>query len=285
MSARYAGWRISQWAVQHVPLPVAYRCAERLADVQWNASAADRRAVQANLAMVLGTPIPERSPAVREVFRNFARYFVEFFSIHRMPPPSLGVEGYDHVNAAHQRRRGVILVTAHFGNWEVAAVLVRRMGFPLSAVALLHPDARTNRLFDDQRRRCGIDVISLGPEAMRRSLRCLRAGHLLGLLGDQQFTPHGHSVTLCGRTVTLPSGPALLSLRSSAPMVPTFLIREGPWKFRLCFEPPVWPEARGHGPSAGQRLTQAYASVLERYVRRFPSQWLLFQPLAGSVSV
>ena len=279
----YAGWRISQWAAQHVPPPVAYRCAERLADAQWNVSAAARRAVQANLAMALGAPVPERSPAVREVFRNFARYFVEFFSIHRVPSPSLDVEGYDHVDAAHRRRRGVIVLTAHVGNWEVGAVLIRRMGFPLSAVALPHPDVRTNRLFDDQRRRCGIEVIPLGPEAMQRSLQCLREGRLLGVLGDQQFTSHGYAVALCGRTVALPSGPALLSLRSSAPMVPTFLIREGPWKFRLCFEPPVWPEAHGHGPSAVQRLTQAYASVLERYLRRFPSQWLLFQPLAGTV--
>ena len=282
MSARYAGWRISQWLSLHLPATCAYRGAERLADYRWNTSAADRRVVQANLSLALGAPIPERSPVVREVFRNFARYLVEFFSVHRVPSPSLDVEGYDYLNAAHRRGRGVIILTAHFGNWEVGAVLIRRMGFPLSAVALPHPDLRTNRLFDDQRRRCGIEIIPLGAEAMRRSVQRLREGHLLGVLGDQQFTSHGQPVTLCGRTVALPSGPALLSLRSSAPMVPTFLVREGVWKFRLCFEPPVWPEARDHGPSAVQRLTQEYASILQRYLQQFPSQWLLFQPLAHS---
>jgi len=285
MSVRYTGWRISQWLSLHLPAAYAYWGAECLADCQWNVAVADRRAVQANLSLALGAPISERSPVVREVFRNFARYLVEFFSVHRVPSPSLEVEGYDHLDAAHRRRRGVIALTAHFGNWEVAAALIRRMGFPLSAVALPHPDVRTNRLFDDQRRRCGIEVIPLGAEAMRRSLQCLRAGRLLGVLGDQQFTSHGHpvTVTLCGRTVALPSGPALLSLRSSAPMVPTFLVREGAWKFRLCFEPPVWPETSGRGLSAVQRLTQEYASVLQRYLRRFPSQWLLFEPLAGLV--
>ena len=156
------------------------------------------------------------------------------------------------------------------------------MGFPFSAVVLPHADPRTNRLFNDQRRRCGIDVIPLGQEAMHRSLRSLRDGHLLGVLGDQRFTRHGLPATLCGRTVTLPSGPALLCLRSLAPMVPTFLIREGMWKFRLCFEPPIWPEPRRSGSSAVGQLMQEYASIFDRYLRRFPSQWLLFQPLAGS---
>ena len=282
MGAQYAGWRLLQWLSHRLPTTVLFRCAERLADRQWRTSAHDRQAVQANLALALGTPVPEHSPIVREVFRNFARYLVEFFSIHRVQAPSVEVDGYGHLEEAHHSRRGVILLTAHFGNWEAGAVLIRRMGFPVSAVALPHADPRTDRLFNDQRRRCGIDVIPLGEEAMHRSLRSLRDGHLLGVLGDQQFTRHGLSVTLCGKTVTLPSGPARLCLRSLAPMVPTFLVREGVWKFRLCFEPPVWPQPRPGGSVAVQRLTQRYASVLERYLTRFPSQWLLFQPLADS---
>jgi len=281
MSASYVGWRTAQWVAHHVPPALVFRLAERLADCQWSLSVTDRRVVQANLTMALGAPVAERALVVREVFRNFARYLVEFFSIHRVASPSLDVEGYDHFDAAHRRRRGVIVVTAHFGNWEVGAVLIRRMGFPLSAVALPHADVRTDRLFNAQRRRCGIEVIPLGAEAMQHSLRRLREGHLLGVLGDQRLTRHGCLVTLCGRSVTLPSGPALLSLRSLAPMVPTFLVREGAWKFRLCFEPPMWPEPRDRSTGAIQRFTQQYAAVLERYLKRFPSQWLLFQPLAG----
>lgn len=280
MSAGYTGWRMAQWMTQHLPPAFVFRCAERLADCQWSLSAADRRAVQANLTMALGAPVAERSPVVREVFRNFARYLVEFLSVHRVASPSVDVEGYGHFDAAYRRRRGVIILTAHFGNWEVGAVLIRRMGFPLSAVALPHADSRTDQLFNDQRHRCGIGIIPVGEQAIHQSLRCLRAGHLLGVLGDQPFTGHGLPATLCGRTVTLPSGPAMLSLRSAAPMVPTFLVREGMWKFRLCFEPPIWPQLHGRGTLAIQRLMQQYASILERYLTRFPSQWLLFQSLS-----
>jgi KDO2-lipid IV(A) lauroyltransferase len=281
MSASHLGWRISQWLGERASLSLMYRLAEAVADRQWRASAKDRQAVQANLTLALGAPVPERSPVVREVFRNFARYLVEFFSLHRIQTSAVEMDGLEHLHEAHRRGRGVIVLTAHFGNWELAAVIIRRLGFTLRAVALPHADPRTDRVFNEQRRRCGIEVIPLGPAAMHQSLRCLREGHLLGALGDQSFAGHGLPARLCGRTVTLPSGPSLLSLRSQAPIVPTFLVREGGGKFRLCFEPPMWPQTHPAGRSAFAQLTQRYAAILQQYLTRFPSQWLLLQPIEG----
>ena len=89
-------------------------------------------------------------------------------------------------------------------------------------------------------------------------------------------------LTFCGRQVTLPSGPAMLSLRSRAPIVPTFMVREGRGRFRLYIEPPIWPDGHGAaGQTSVRALAQTCAGVLERYVKAFPSQWLLFQPIAG----
>jgi lauroyl/myristoyl acyltransferase len=63
------------------------------------------------------------------------------------------------------------------------------------------------------------------------------------------------------------------------PIIPTFLIREGPWKFRLSFEPPIWPTPGDPAEYSVRRLTQRYAIILEGYLKRFPEQWLVFQPL------
>ena len=280
----YVGWRVSQWLGERAPLSMLYRFAERMADRQWRTSTKDRHAVQTNLALALGAPVPERSPVVREVFRNFARYLVEFFSLHRVQSSAVTMDGLEHLHEAQRRGRGVIVLTAHFGNWELAAVIIRRLGFTLRAVALPHADPRTDRVFNEQRHRCGIEVIPLGPAAMHQSLHCLREGHLLGVLGDQSFTGHGLPTRLCGRTVTLPSGPSLLSLRSQAPIVPIFLVREGAGKFRLCFEAPMWPQTHPTGRLAFSQLTQRYATILQQYLTRFPSQWLLFQPVEGLAS-
>jgi KDO2-lipid IV(A) lauroyltransferase len=261
---------------------MAYRLAEWLADVQCRLSACDRRAVQANLGLVLGASVSGHSPLVAEVFRNFGRYLVEFFTAHGTPSPEVEVEGYEHLETAQAARRGAILLTAHLGNWEVGAVLVRRLGFPVTVVVLPHLDPQTDRLFNRQRERCGIHVVPLGRDAAHESLRQLREGQLLGLIGDRVFARRGIQIPLFGRSVILPIGPALLSLRSQAPVVPIFCIREAPWKFRLSFESPIWPAGGRLRDGAVHAMTAAYATALERYVRRFPSQWLLFQPMAHS---
>lgn len=279
MGVSYLNYRVAQWLTTTLPTAAAFGFAERLADVQWRWSTTDRRAVQANLSRILGTPPPASSPMVREVFRHFGRYLVEFFTMHEVKDPGIRLEGDEHLARALRAGRGAIALTAHLGNWELAAVTVRRMGIPLTAVALPHQDPRMDRLFNQQRQRCGVDVIPLGPDAAQLSLRLLRRGSVLGLLGDREFTQHGIAVPVGNGQLLLPSGPAILSLRSQAPMVPLFLLREGVWKFRFCIEPPIWPSARGSTTASIRQLTGTYAAVLERYLKRFPDQWLMFRPI------
>ena len=221
---------------------------------------------------------------VREVFRNFGRYLVEFFTIHQAQHPEIRMEGYDHLVSAQRHHRGTIILTGHLGNWEVGAALLQRMGFPVAVVALPHDDPRMDRLFNQQRQRCGLTVIPLGADAAARSLRSLRDGFLLGLLGDREFSGNGLTLRVDGWKATLPRGPATLSLRAQVPVVPSFLIREGVWKFRFCFEPIVWPQTRQVNEASIVTLTQTYAAIFERYLTRFPEQWLMFQPIVGGAT-
>ena len=277
MAAKYAGYRLAQWLSLRLPGGAAFRCAERLADAWCQLSAGNRAVVQANLSMALGRPVAAGDPLVREVFRNFGRYLVEFFTSHLAERCRVQIQGDGHLDDARRRHEGVIVLTGHVGNWELGAVALRRMGWPVSVVALPHEDPRMDRLFNRQRERSGLEVIPSGPEAARRSLQHLREGGLLGLVGDREFSDNGMRVSVCGQGFLLPRGPATLSLRSRAPMVPTFLIREAPWTFRLYVEAPIWPPARARDAQAVRAATQDYAAVFERYLKRFPTQWLMFQ--------
>ena len=279
MRTRYAAFRLAQWLSGALPPSGAFGLAERLADAQCRRSAEDRAAVAANLSHLRGSE--PSAELVREVFRNFGRYLVEFFTIHRVRHPAVSVSGAEHLDEIRRAGRGAIILTAHVGNWEVGAVVLRRMGLPLTVVALEHADARMNQLFDRQRQRCGLEVVSLGAHAAQHCLQRLREGRMIELLGDRDFMHNGLSVNLRGAPVTVPKGPAILSLRARVPVVPTFLIREGRWKFRLCLEPPLWPERSGGGSSV-DAFTQRYAKILERYLTRYPEQWLMFRPMASS---
>lgn len=150
----------------------------------------------------------------------------------------------------------------------------------MSAVALTHANRRVNRLFDNQRRRCGVDVIPLGAQTASRCLRALHEGRLLGLVADRDYGAEGVVVEFFGHRWLMPRGPAVLSLRSGAPVVPVFMIRQAPGAFHFYMEPPLWPPQGPWDERHVQQLVQAYAHVIERYVRRFPTQWLMFQSIA-----
>ena len=282
MSAAYLGFQTAQWLANVLPKPMVFGLADCLADLQWRRSGRARRSVQANLSLVLGADIDEYAPSVRNVFRNFARYLVEFLTMHRVHNPQVSWEGTEHLQETLRRHRRAIALTAHIGNWELAAVLVRRTGVQVRAIALPHAQPNINRLFNLQRARCRLDVIPTGPAVVRRGLHGLQQEGLLGILGDWALAGEGIRVSLCGRAVRFPRGPALLSLRSQAPMLPIFLIREGVWKFRLCIEPPMYPQRSSRKADAMHALIQAYASTLERYIQRYPEQWLLFHPVSVS---
>ena len=302
MKAMYFKYRFGQWMSGWMPEAGAWRIAETLSDIQWRRATDDVETVRRHLRLAVGSPVSADSLVVREVFRNFGRYLVEFFQGHRVRGLEVRIEGAHHLEAARERGRGAILVSAHLGNWELlGAVLVRRLGLPLSAVALPHGEARLDGLFNRQRERFGLKVIPLGAGAGAQCLRVLRQGGVIGLIGDWDFADTGLPVSMFGRIARLPRGPALLSLRSQAPLVPIFMLREGTWTFRVCIEPPIWPQdkaspgpikpqartspssvvpqARSRHDAMLQALTQPYATVLERYLHQAPTQWILFDRL------
>ncbi|MBI3087589.1 MAG: lysophospholipid acyltransferase family protein [Candidatus Omnitrophica bacterium] len=255
--------------------------AERLADAQCRRAAHDREAVRANLSLLLNRRLPADAPEIREVFRQFAQYLLEFLSAHRARSSSR-VEETAAVTAGLRPGQGAVILSAHLGNWELGAVALHRAGCRMSVVALPHGNPRVNEIFEGQRRRCGVEVIPLAARgSTARCLQRLREGWLLGILGDREFGRNGIPVTFLDRVCLLPKGPALLSLRSGAPAVPVFVMREGPWRLRFHVEPPIPPSlARGKADPV-QCLTQLYAQSIERMVRRFPTQWVMFQPFSS----
>jgi len=275
----YWGYRLARRVSSRLPLPAAYGCAERISDLMFRRSSTAREAVCSNLTALLGPRSDQHLTVAREVFRNFARYLVELFRISGAEAPSVAVDGGDHLAAARQAGRGVIVLTAHLGNWELGAALLRRQGAAISAVALPHGDWRMDRLFNEQRRRCGIEVIAMGHQATRMSLQRLREGHLLGALGDRDFAGDGLVLPIGRGRMMFPRGPALLSLRSRAPIVPMIFVREGPWAFRLRCEAPLWPEISGRVDASMERLVAAYAAQVGAWILQCPQQWLMFQPV------
>ena len=273
----YPLYLIAEICLALLPPKLCWWLAERLSDLQCRLNATDRRIVAENLSVVMGRPVSEHAPEVRDAFRNFGRYLVEFLTAHQLTRFPITAESREEAARVFPSGRGTIILSAHVGNWEAGGMILQQWGHQTTALAMEHRDKRVNALFNRQRTRWGIEVAVLGPGAARQCISALKRGHVLGLISDREFGNNGIEVMFFGHRVIMPRGPALLSLRTGAPAVPFFVIREGRGKLRFEMEPAIWPSEAASAADPVLHLTQRYAQTIERSVRKHPTQWLMFQ--------
>ncbi len=261
---------IAAFLAARMPAPWAYALARAVARGFWAADPARRRAVLGNLARVApGLDPAARTALALRMFDNFAASLVDGFRA-GAAGPRVVIEGDERLRAAMAGGDGVLLWSAHLGNWELAAAALARAGFAVSAIARPQNGTLLEGWFARRRDAAGVRVVARCPGAIE-ARRVLRRHGLLALLGDRRFGGQGRSVPLFGRPARLPAAPLALARRTGARLIPGFVVREGRGLYRVRLEPEI--EARGESALA------ELARALERNVRAHPDQWFVFEPM------
>jgi lauroyl/myristoyl acyltransferase len=173
------------------------------------------------------------------------------------------------------RGQAAIFVGFHAGNNELGAAALGEQQYDVNVVADDSAFPEMYELLRRLRAAWGIKVIDW--KAIREVFTALKRGGVIVLLSDWGYKPDGIPCKLFGRWTTLPSGPAVLSARGNAPIVPFFVRREAPGKFRILFGTPI---SAGNGsPAAQLRATQETATAMENLIRTEPLQWNCFKPM------
>lgn len=263
-----------------LPLRVAYWLGERAADIRYFFSKESRKIIKDNLKQVLGEGSEEEiKRKARKIFQNFAKYVVDISRLRRINQNNLErfitIEGIKNLQCSLAAGKGTIVLTAHLGNWELGGVALAILGYPMNAVALSHGEVSVDRLFVQQRTSKGIKVIPFGLAA-KRCYQALRCNEIVALLGDWDIKSQGTRVPFFGKLTTLPRGPAILSLKTGAAILPGFAIRGEDNRFKLFLEKPIFPESAGYKEEDIEKLSNQVSKILESYIRRYPEQWLLF---------
>jgi KDO2-lipid IV(A) lauroyltransferase len=273
-------YRIIQIFALLLPVRVSYRVAEHTADVYSFLSTRDRKAVISNLKIVLNRNDGDIEILARDVFRNFAKYMVDFFRFPKLDRAFIDkhvkIENIHYVDDTLSKGRGMIAVTAHLGNWELAGAVAAIMGYPVTAVALPQKDRSVNRLFVRQRTIKGVKVVSVGV-AVRKCYEVLKNNGIVAVLGDRDFTNSGVQSEFFKKKAFLPKGPAAFCISTGSPVVPGFLVREEGNNFRLIFEKPIECAYGSRSDDALREVVGEIAAVIEKYVRMYPTQWLIFR--------
>lgn len=280
---KYILYKIGLFLLHHLPSDVSYRFATFFSDLQYFFSFRDRRAVRRNLKNIL--PSSDKiSVLTRDVFRNFGRYLFEFFQMREIVDENfirhnVRIQGLEQLDRILKEGKGGIIVTGHIGNWELGGVLLSVLGYPLMAIALPHKERPVNDLFNSQREAKGVTVVPT-TGALRRCIEQLRANKLVALVADRDFSHAGIVIDFLGKKMLVPKGPAMFSLKTGAPIIPMFLIRNDNRTFdMLCYDP-IYPPQNIDGKTENDvvlGLMKRYLSVMEEVIRQYPSQWLLFR--------
>ncbi len=235
-----------------------------------------RRVAIANLQRAF----PEWSPAqvratAKRVFRNFGVALAEFLKAPSMTQAELEarmqIVGREHLDEAFRQGKGVLLITGHFGNWELMARYLCMLGYPIAVIARDTDDPATTELVTMVRERSGYQVIPRG-QAARPVLKRLRQNEAIGILPDQNAGDV--FVEFFGQKAGSVAGPAVFHLRTGAPLVPLFCVRLPGDYHRIEILPPLQFEPSADLKADTQRIMQALHDMLEAYIRRYPDQWL-----------
>jgi KDO2-lipid IV(A) lauroyltransferase len=233
----------------------------------------------------LKTIFPEKSSREihrirRWMFRNFAKYLVDFFRYEKLDNEyiknNIHIENLHYFDEVLKKGKGGIILSAHIGNWELGAVVVALSGYSLWAVALEHKHKKVTDFFDSQRMSKGVNVIALG-KAVRQCLSRLNENRIIALVGDRDFTGKGTVTEFFGKSAHFPEGPAALALKTGASIVPCFMVRNPDDSFTLRIEKPIELISRGDKEEDIKRCMREYVKIFENYIYKYPEQWYLFR--------
>jgi KDO2-lipid IV(A) lauroyltransferase len=278
----FVAYRLARAAAHHLGPSSLARLGSGVGDLFWLLGRARGRVARFNL----GLAFPElsedqRRRLERQVARHFGRVTLDALRLQRVTPAKLLEEveivGRQHLEQALALGRGVFLLSAHIGSWEVAALtagLILEQGFavvnrPLDNPLLEAELERLRSLFGNR---------ALGKANVSRGmLRQLKAGGAVGILIDQRAqAEQGIEVPFFGQPALTHPVLARLARRTLAPVVPIWGLPRAPGRYRVRFDEPVMIDGLSEAELEDVALTTRFIGITEGIIREFPEQWLWY---------
>ena len=281
----YYFYRLLGLVAPLIPPGLGYPVATGLGDLFYHLDRVNRANIYDNVTHIVEgsqKAVGDVETIVRGVFRNMAQNYYDLFRVPTLSPAEIArlvkVEGWEHVEGALSRGKGLIIVTAHFGSADIVAQMLALREIPVVVPAEhLKPEVLFQYICS-LRASKGLRLIPV--DGMLLELfRALRRNEVVGLAADRDITESGIVVDFFGAPARLPDGYAQLSLRTGAPIIAGFGQRLPDNTFVAHFEPPLELEAIGDRDRDVRAGVKKVVAIMERYIGEHPEQWVMSVPL------
>ena len=240
-----------------------------------------RRVAIQNLQIAFGEDKSkgEMRSIAKKNFQNLGMMAIEFFRIPYMDLETykrkVETEGVDEALKVLERKKGALLLLGHFGNWELMALMSKVIEKPILVIAKpIKQNPWLERWFIESREGIGLEVIP-PTHATPKVIHALSENKLVGILFDQRGRrSKGIWANFFGRKVPTTPGLAVMALRSGAPVLPVFMIRNEFQRHRLIVQEPLPLIHTGDFNKDVEANTQLFNNTLESIIRQYPEQWL-----------
>lgn len=279
--------------VRYLPVNLCHWLGKIIVLVIYAFSKKDREGLSINLSIALDRPVddPAVKKRVRQVFINYGRYMVDFFLLPQLPSHKIkkyfgDIRGEEILQRALVRGKGVILLSAHVGNWEIGGTMLRLFNYPLTIVAITHNTSATNALVNRLRQNKQIRVIEVdqSPFSVIEVLRHLQQNRIVAMNGDRDYFGTGRPVNFMGKNVNFPIGPVILAMSSGAALIPAFVLQQPDGKYIGVLEDAIPLLSKGNRDEAIKKNLKTIARIFEKYIRSYPDQWYYPDPITKTLS-
>ncbi|MBN1913508.1 MAG: lysophospholipid acyltransferase family protein [Candidatus Omnitrophica bacterium] len=281
--SRFLGWlglNFCSLIIQAMPQKWLYNFAKLVAFLGYMLAAKHRRIALESLRIAFAGQKSEEEmrDIAKNCFLSMAKAGAELMFLMNKPAlmkRNITIEGEEILRGALAKGKGVILVSAHFGNFPIMLGKLSLEGYNTAAILRHMRDMRAEKMFEQKRKLFGIKSIYTQPRTacVADSIKFLRNNGIIFIPLDQNFGSGGIFVDFFNRKAATATGPVVLALRTKAEVLPCFIIRQKDNTNKIIFEPAVKLEEGSDSADTLLRNTQKLTTIIESYIRRYPAEW------------
>ena len=281
---RYYAFKIIGSALSLLPWTLGYLIAHITAEIIYILSPPLRSTIAHNIYHVLGPQADNDrlKRTIQGVLRNASKNYFDFIKLPRLTLSeilnSITVRGQHHLDDAVKQGKGAILFTAHLGSFDIAAQVFTTYHTKVTIVVEpINPPILLDYV-TALRKKAGLGILPAQSGALRQMLKILRRGEILIFALDRDTTGDGVQSSFFGKDTNMPTEAIKIAMRTGAAIVPVFNKRRDDVRHYDIYVEPAIDVVRSGTDALAKNMKQII-TVMERYIRQGPDQWVVLSPI------